>query len=109
MSVSTKIDLSRIYRALRFTPADMGEIANAAMAGMDQYVRADTAQMAGSAHVEGDEVVYSTDYAKHPFLNTRNRVTKTVHPKATARWDKAYEASGMKEVKEAVRAHVERG
>lgn len=104
MAVEVSINFKPAYAAVDFSPADMSRLANAAMAGMEPYVRFDTGNLNATAHVVGDTVVYDAPYAAYPFENTHNRVTKTGHPRAAARWDKAYAASGMPElVEEAVR------
>lgn len=98
MGVEVKIRMQPAYDAIEFSPAEMSQLAHAAMAGMEKYVRYDTGNMNRSAHVEGDSVVYSAPYSKHPFMNTRNRVTKSGHPQAAPRWDLAYQASGAEEL-----------
>lgn len=104
MAVEVDIRMQPAYAAVEFTPAEVSKLAQAAMAGMERYVRYDAGNMSRTAHVEADTVVYDAPYSIYPFTNTRNRVTRTGHPQATARWDRAYARSGMPEVmEEAVR------
>lgn len=100
MAVEVDIRLGPAYDAVEFTPAEVSRLAQAAMAGMEKFVRWDTGNLNASAHVEGDTVVYDAPYSIYPFTNTHNRVTRTGHPQATARWDRAYARSGMPEVME---------
>lgn len=100
MAVEVDIRLGPAYDAVEFTPAEVSRLAHAAMAGMERYVRYDTGNMSRTAHVEADTVVYDAPYSVYPFTNTHNRVTRTGHPQATARWDRAYARSGMPEVME---------
>lgn len=105
MAVEVDIRLGPAYDAVEFTPAEVSRLAQAAMAGMERFVRWDTGNLNASAHVEGDTVVYDprdngVSYAAFTFANTHNRVTRTGHPQATARWDRAYARSGMPEVME---------
>ena len=74
-------------------------LANQAMADMDQFVPFKQGDLAGSAHLDGnDNIVYNTPYAKAQFYGCitnyktgqRSRVrnyTVSEHPQAYRRWD----------------------
>ena len=74
-------------------------LANQAMADMDQFVPFKQGDLAGSAHLDGnDNIVYNTPYAKAQFYGLitnyktgqRSRVrnyTVSEHPQAYRRWD----------------------
>lgn len=74
-------------------------LANQAMSDMDQFVPFKQGDLAGSAHLDGnDNIVYNTPYAKAQFYGfitnyktgQRSRVrnyTVSEHPQAYRRWD----------------------
>ena len=74
-------------------------LANQAMSDMDQFVPFKQGDLAGSAHLDGnDNIVYNTPYAKAQFYGLitnyktgqRSRVrnyTVSEHPQAYRRWD----------------------
>lgn len=74
-------------------------LANQAMSDMDQFVPFKQGNLAGSAHLDGnDNIVYNTPYAKAQFYGfitnyktgQRSRVrnyTVSEHPQAYRRWD----------------------
>lgn len=74
-------------------------LANQAMADMGQFVPFKQGDLAGSAHLDGnDNIVYNTPYAKAQFYGLitnyktgqRSRVrnyTVSEHPQAYRRWD----------------------
>lgn len=75
------------------------KLANQAMSDMDQFVPFKQGDLAGSAHLDGnDNIVYNTPYAKAQFYGfitncktgQRSRVrnyTVSEHPQAYRRWD----------------------
>lgn len=69
-------------------------LANTAAAGMDQYVPLRTGQLKGSVVTKPFKVTYTAPYAIYPFIGVvKGRKMKfriDQHPKARARWDRAY-------------------
>lgn len=92
---------SDFSRFVRFDARDNLAFATAAARGMDPFVPFDTGKLAGSATPKVGAVSYPLDYASFPYEG-HGRIHKDHHMRATSHWDKAYSASGMKELKEEV-------
>lgn len=82
-----------------FTSAEMHRVALAGLRGMTKYVPMDTGHLMGSGHVDGEEVVWSTDYAVYAYF-PRGRIHRTKNPTATREWVDHYTSQGAPEVVE---------
>ena len=81
LRVDMSADLSPMEAKLRLDSADMHRVALAGLRGMTKYVPMDTGELMGSGHVEGEEAVWSTDYAVYAYF-PRGHIHTTKNPTA---------------------------
>lgn len=92
---------SNLAKFVTFDARDNLSFATAAARGMDPFVPFDTGKLAGSATPKVGAVSYPLEYASYPYEG-HGRIHKDHHMRATSHWDKAYSASGMRELREEV-------
>lgn len=97
LRVQMSADLEPARAKFRLGSADMHRVALAGLRGMTKYVPMDTGELMGSGHVEGEEAVWSTDYAVYAYF-PRGHIHTTKNPTAHREWVRYYESQGAPEV-----------